>query len=261
MDNNKADMLLLKDTLLEAGKIALKYFKQPVKQWVKNDASPVSEADVEINGYLEKTLLTARPDYGWISEESPNNNLKYKSAINFIVDPIDGTKGFLNHDTQWCIGVAIEQNNEIIAAAIICPALDELYYGAIGEGVYFNDKKFEQETNINEKLVVAVPKKLLNKINIDEVGNAALYSYVPSLLYKIILCARGIIDIVIIYPSCKVWDLAAANLFLKYMGGNLVDFNNKDIIYAKLGEYDKYLFACKNNSCFNKININYIGEL
>lgn len=262
MINNKEDMLLLKNTLIAARKIALKYYKQPLKHWIKNDASPVTEADIRVNEFLEKILLEARPTYGWISEESPNNSLAQKAEINFIVDPIDGTKGFLQHDAQWCIGVAIEKNNEIVAAAIICPALDELYYGAIGEGIYFNEQPFSAVVNKvnNENLIVALPKKLLHKIKHDKLENTELYSYVPSLLYKIILCARGIIDVVIIYPTCKVWDLAAGNLFLKAMDGILVDSNNEAVVYSKLGNYNKYLFACKNNSCFNKIKNNYIGE-
>lgn len=257
MNSYNEDMELLKSTLIKAADIAMHYFKKPVKQWMKTDNSPVSEADIKVNEYLQKTLLEQRPYYGWISEESDDNSLLNKKSINFIVDPIDGTRGFLIHDLYWCIGIAIEQNNEIVASAIICPAIGEFYYGAKNCGAYFNGQPFTSIEHVKsgkESLVLALPRKLLNNIKDRELNNLTLYPYISSLLYKIILCARGIIDVVIIYPSCKVWDIAAANLFLQYTKGILVDYNETTIVYSRLGGgYEHYLFACKNNSYYKTI--------
>lgn len=258
MNSYNEDMMLLKSTLTKAAEIAMHYFKKPVKHWMKTDKSPVSEADIKVNEYLEKTLLSQRPDYGWISEESANNSLLNKKAINFIVDPIDGTRGFLVHDVYWCIGVAIEENNQITASAIICPAIGEFYYGAKGCGAYFNGQPFtciEHVKTNEESLVLGLPTKLLNNIKDKDLNNLTIYPYISSLLYKIILCARGIIDVVVIYPSCKVWDIAAANLFLQYTKGILVDYNETNIVYSHLGEYEHYLFACKNNSYYKTISL------
>lgn len=247
-------MLLLKTVLPQAANIAMQYFKNPVKQWIKNDASVVSEADIKVNEYLQTSLLAQRPDYGWISEESEHNNFNDKKVVNFIVDPIDGTKGFLDHSPYWCIGVAIEENNQIVAAAIICPALNEFYYGAKGSSIYFNDKVFAPIVKSpQQELVLALPTKLLSRVKNKKFNNFVLYGYVPSLLYKILLCARGLIDVVVIYPSCKIWDIAAAHLFLQHSKGSLVDYNNNEVDYYHLGHYEQYLFACKNNSYYQTI--------
>jgi myo-inositol-1(or 4)-monophosphatase len=63
------DLALLLESAREAGKIALRYFKQSPEVWLKGGTSPVSEADYAADRFLNETLLAARPDYGWLSEE------------------------------------------------------------------------------------------------------------------------------------------------------------------------------------------------
>src|SRR5690554_6433291 len=88
------DLALLKSASVHAGIIALGFFKSDLKTWTKHASSPVSEADIAIDDFLGNALRGARPDYGWLSEESVDNDERLSRERVFVIDPIDGTRGF-----------------------------------------------------------------------------------------------------------------------------------------------------------------------
>src|ERR1700719_4541317 len=101
------DAELLKTTVREAGALALALFGTDLKNWTKGASSPVSEADIRVNDLLEKRLRAATPDYGWLSEESADDEQRLGKRLVWIVDPIDGTRGYLARRGDWCVSVAL----------------------------------------------------------------------------------------------------------------------------------------------------------
>ena len=97
------DLALLIEAAREAGRIALRFFRQSPEVWMKGGTSPVSEADYAADKYLNETLLAARPDYGWLSEETTDDAARLSARRTFVVDPIDGTRGFLEGRREWCV--------------------------------------------------------------------------------------------------------------------------------------------------------------
>ena len=89
------DAALLTDTVREAGALALSLFRTELKNWTKGATSPVSEADIAVNDLVEKRLRSATPDYGWLSEESVDDDSRLGKPLVWIVDPIDGTRAYL----------------------------------------------------------------------------------------------------------------------------------------------------------------------
>ena len=117
-----ADLTLLVDAAREAGQIALRFFKQSPEVWLKGGTSPVSEADYAADSFLNEALIAARPDYGWLSEEAADNAARLSARRTFVVDPIDGTRGFLEGRREWCVSIAVVENGRPIAGVLECPA-------------------------------------------------------------------------------------------------------------------------------------------
>ena len=93
------DRALLVDTVREAGHLARAMFRTELRTWTKGASSPVSEADIAVNDLIERKLRAATPDYGWLSEESADDSSRLGKQRVWIVDPIDGTRGYLaGHD-------------------------------------------------------------------------------------------------------------------------------------------------------------------
>jgi len=95
VDAAARDAKLLKETVREAGNLALSMFGRELKNWIKGASSPVSEADIAVNDLLESRLRSAASDYGWLSEESADDADRLSKRRVWIVDPIDGTRNYL----------------------------------------------------------------------------------------------------------------------------------------------------------------------
>jgi myo-inositol-1(or 4)-monophosphatase len=106
---DRDDLTLLEDTARAAGDIARRYFGTDYKRWNKEGGSPVTEADLAVDRFLHDTLTTARPDHGWLSEESADNEERLSRRDVFVVDPIDGTVAFLKGRPHFTICIAITE--------------------------------------------------------------------------------------------------------------------------------------------------------
>ena len=135
LDEIKArDAALLTDTVREAGALALSLFRTDLKNWTKGASSPVSEADIAVNDLVENRLRSATPDYGWLSEESADDETRLGKPLVWIVDPIDGTRAYLAHREDWCVSVALVADATPVLAAVFAPASDEFFFAVRGQG-------------------------------------------------------------------------------------------------------------------------------
>src|SRR4051795_9451880 len=134
------DAALLKQTVLEAGALALSLFRTELKNWTKGASSPVSEADIAVNDLVERRLRAATPDYGWLSEESVDDDSRLGKELAWIVDPIDGTRAYLAGREDWCVSVALVAGSAPVLAAVFAPSSEEFFFAMRGRGATRNDK-------------------------------------------------------------------------------------------------------------------------
>ncbi len=134
------DAALLADTVREAGALALSLFRTELKNWTKGASSPVSEADIAVNDLVESRLRSATPDYGWLSEESADDETRLGKPLVWIVDPIDGTRAYLAGREDWCVSVALVADASPVLAAVFAPATDEFFFAVRGQGATRNDR-------------------------------------------------------------------------------------------------------------------------
>ena len=132
------DLKLLEDTVREAGAIARKYYGGDYRQWSKEGGSPVTEADLAVNKYLLDHLTAARPDYGWLSEENPDDPARLSRREVFVIDPIDGTVAFLKNRPHFTICAAVVQNGRPVAGVVYNPILEECFAARVGAGATLN---------------------------------------------------------------------------------------------------------------------------
>jgi myo-inositol-1(or 4)-monophosphatase len=118
----KRDSALLVAAVREAGALAHSLFRTELRNWTKGASSPVSDADIAVNDLLEQRLRSATPDYGWLSEESADDPARLERRLVWIVDPIDGTRGYLAGKEDWCVSVALVEGALPLLAAVFAPA-------------------------------------------------------------------------------------------------------------------------------------------
>lgn len=225
------DLALLRDAAAEASKIALRYFGKNPGVWMKDGSSPVSEADIEIDRYLRERLLAARPDHGWLSEETADNPSRLQARRTFVIDPIDGTRAFIDGRETWCVAVAIVEAGRPIVGVLDCPAKNEVYAAAVGRGAFKNGARLTVRQPEGE-IVVAGAKPLLDAAPESLQRRWRRVSYIPSLAYRVAMVADGSLHATFVKPSSKDWDLAAADLILEEAGGKILDARGNQLSYA-----------------------------
>lgn len=225
------DLALLRDAAKEAGAIAMRWFRQNPEVWMKAGSSPVSEADYAVDNFLRETLLAARPDYGWLSEETADGEARHAARRVFVVDPIDGTRGFLEGREDWCVSVAVVEGGKSLAGVLQCPARHECFWAEAGQGAFLNGSRLSVARLVGEARI-AGPKPLVEGFGGDWPGGVHRAAYIPSLAYRIAMIAAGRIDATFIKPNSKDWDLAAADLILAEAGGQILDKSGNAPTYA-----------------------------
>lgn len=231
-NQNLEDMALLSEVAKEAGNIALKFFRASNEVWMKEGNSPVSQADLAVNEYLLEKLRSARPDYGWMSEENEDDQSRLASQRTFIVDPIDGTRGFIAGVDEWCISVAIVEANDPVAAILHAPAMDDTYCATNSTPSTMNGSPITVSTPDPVKSITASRK--LNELFEQAYGDTLeVADYIPSLALRIAMVANGRIDAAFARSGANDWDVAAADLILLQAGGNLSDTKGEKLSYNR----------------------------
>ena len=216
------DLALLVEAAREAGRIAFRFFRQSPEVWMKGGTSPVSEADYAADKYLNETLLAARPHYGWLSEEATDDPARLSAKRTFVVDPIDGTRGFLEGRREWCVSIAVVERGRSIAGVLECPAKKETYSAVAGGGAFKNGKRLAVQRP-GPLVLLGGPADMVSALPQDVRIRVKRAEYIPSLAYRLAMVADGSLDATFVKPNSHDWDLAAADLILREAGGEILD--------------------------------------
>lgn len=126
----------------KAGRSLVKDFREVENLQVstKGAGDFVSRADIAAENILKEELMEARPNYGWLAEESSEEQ-GADPTRRWIVDPLDGTTNFLHGMPHWAVSIALEHKGEVVSAVVFDPAKDEMFYAEKGQGCWLNDSK------------------------------------------------------------------------------------------------------------------------
>ena len=218
-----ADTELLRDAASDAAGIAMSHFQANPEIWDKGgDAGPVTEADLAVNAMLETRLRQARPDYGWLSEETEDSSQRLAQKTTFIVDPIDGTRAFIEGSQHWGISIAIVQDGVPVAAAVAMPAKDDLYLATLGTGAEKNGAPLR----VSDRADLTGARILSNKWNFRpefwaEGAPDVARHFRSSLAYRLALVAEGTFEGMLTLRPTWEWDIAAGALLVTEAGGQV----------------------------------------
>jgi myo-inositol-1(or 4)-monophosphatase len=230
------DLALIESAAREAGVIARKYFGGHYKSWDKGKGQPVTEADIAIDRYLNETLLKARPDYGWLSEETRDDPARLGKTRIFVVDPIDGTVAFIKGRPHFSIAIAMVEDGRPLAAVVFNPITDECFSAAHGGGARLNGETI----HVSNQQTIEGCRMLGDKPMFAHPG----WSIAPntpwppmeietrnSIAYRMALVAGGQFDAALALSAKCDWDLAAADLIVHEAGGRVSDYHGAILRY------------------------------
>ncbi len=226
-DGFTADLALLGAAAQGAGKIAARHFKRGAKVWDKGDGQgPVTEADLEVNDYLHATLGAARPDYGWLSEESdPLADMsRVSKSLTFVIDPIDGTRAFIDGQPGFAHALAVVRDGLPVAAVVYLPMLDLTYAAQLGGGATLNGVTISASQPVDATGAKVLAARPTFEPSFWPGGMPPITRHFrPSLAWRLSLVAEGRFDAMLTLRDAWDWDIASAALIATEAGALVTD--------------------------------------
>jgi myo-inositol-1(or 4)-monophosphatase len=225
---SSGDLELLVAAAREAGAIALRRREQGLKIWSKSEGSPVTNADLAANDHLETVLRGARPDYGWLSEESADAAERLERRRIFVVDPIDGTAAFMKQKPWWSVAVAVVEDGRPVAAVVHAPAIAETFDAALGEGARLNGEpiRASEASSLDDASLLA-DARLLERPIWAEPWPQVRVSKRDSIAYRMALVAAGAFDAALALTPKWDWDVCAGALIAEEAGARVSDHHGR----------------------------------
>lgn len=226
------DVELVKAALLRASDVAMQFYRADVKKKQKPDGSLVTAGDLAINEALHDMLTAARPDYGWLSEEGPDDPNRLSRQRCWILDPIDGTRSFAELREEWCIGLCLCENGKPIVCGVIQPTKRLLYLAEAGKGATCNGAPLHMSdaANLNHARLAAraLARQKLEGSGVDPVN----VSYTPQIT-RLAMLAGSEVDIVLSFGPKHDWDIAPGALLVTEAGGKISDEQGRSMIFGQ----------------------------
>ena len=228
----------LLDTFLEAGKVAKEMGRKGVKITIKTDKSPVTDGDLAVDQLLRSKITNLTPDIPIISEETVNIEIKNENKTFWLIDPIDGTREYINKKDEYTLNAALIIDLKPVLGIVYAPAKDRLFF-SYGKGFAF-------EINNGKKVNLNCEKKYTNEIigleNSTGTPSEVLSIYKKNKVsktikmsssFKFCVLASGEADIYAAKARAFEWDIAAGHAILEHAGGSLTTHEEKKISYGK----------------------------
>ena len=243
--NHEKNILELLNIAIDAGKEILNIYNDEIIVNSKEDKSPITKADINSNDLIVNRLKKLESNIPILTEESVVEWKNRKDWIKYwLIDPLDGTKEFINRNGEFTVNISLIENNYPIFGIIYSPVKSLLYYALKNYGCYklktnsnlstlknFNKINIHKEKNITTKVIGSrshSSKEFLNWVE-KKFTNFELITIGSSL--KFCILAEGKADIYPRFGPTSEWDIAAGHIILEEAGGKLKTIDNKDILY------------------------------
>ncbi len=232
----------LLEIVREAARIA--YARWPgaghaLSSWDKTPGNPVSEADLEVDRFLQRELRALLPSAGWLSEETADDKIRTASGLIWLVDPIDGTRDFVAGRSGWAVSVALVCAGRPLIGILAAPARGEEWVAVAGQGATLNDVPLRASTRSEfagaRVPTIALPREDTDLVVVEQPNSIAL---------RIAMVADDRADLVATLRWGFEWDIAAASLIAREAGAQVSDAFGNPLAYNKHDPRDFGVLVC-----------------
>ncbi|MFW6061866.1 MAG: 3'(2'),5'-bisphosphate nucleotidase CysQ [Planctomycetota bacterium] len=226
-----------------AGQAVLRLQREGFDTARKANQDPVTTADLEADALLKDALLGRFPDDGWLSEETRDDPERLKRQRVWVVDPLDGTKEYTKAIPEFCISVALVENNEPAVGVIYNPSSDEMFTAVRDEGAARNGEPIRADRPGDGKPLIAASRSEVGKGKWDRLRDGAELRPAGSAAYKLCLVASGEVDATFTLAPRNEWDIAAGVLIVTEAGGVVSDRAEQPIRFNQPDPLKNGIFA------------------
>ncbi len=235
MQSAASDLSLLEAAAREAGGLARNLLTKPLQIQSKGAAGPVTNIDFAVDALLTERLRNARPDYGWLSEETPDVPAeRIDKARTFMLDPIDGTAALIGKAPQWTISIGVVEHGRAFAGIVYNPMTDEMFVGAPGAHATLNGRPMRASSrdSIEGARMIGQPTRFADR---RWPAPWPQMDIIPrqSIAYRLALVAAGQGDATVLFGFKHDWDVAAGAALVEAAGGKVSDLWGEPLTFNR----------------------------
>ena len=225
---------LAREAALEAGRLVMGYYCDQYEIRDKGKDNPVTTADLAADRTLRQMLLEGAPGTGWLSEETVDSPERLEAEEVWVVDPIDGTKEFIQGVPEFAISIGLAVAGRITVAALYNPARDELFWAERGEGARLNGERIRvtEQSEMEGALLIASRSEFARG-EFESYAVSLQVTKVGSIAYELARVAAGLADLTWSLGPKNEWDIAAGVLLVEEAGGKATDPSGASFVFNR----------------------------
>jgi myo-inositol-1(or 4)-monophosphatase len=218
----------------EAGAIISRYYVPGIDAREKGPDNPVTKADLEANTCIHRLVSEAFPADGWLSEETADSTDRLSKRRVWVVDPLDGTKEFIQHIPEFCVCIALVEDGRPVVGVQYNPAAEQLYVAVRGEGTTCNDVRARVSTTRNVPDAVVLASRSEDKRGEwDPFKSRVHVKLTGSVAFKLAELAAGRGDSTFTLTPKNEWDICAGSILVEEAGGRVTGLDGKPLVFIQ----------------------------
>ena len=260
-----ADLKLARDAARDAGRLVMQYFGRDLEVQHKAPNQPLTEADLAADRLLHQRLLSARPEYGWLSEETADDPVRLARRRVWIVDPIDGTRSFIARRPEFTLSIGLAEDRAAVVGVVYNPARDELFYACRGAGAYVQRgggaavRLAVGTRATSDDVTLLASRSEIAAGEFDPFREHWRIQPTGSTAYKLACVAAGQGDAFVSRGPKSEWDVCAGVLLIEEAGGRATDMNGRE---PQFNGPDPYVHGIIAASCvLHEVLLRRVREL
>ncbi|HEY8485713.1 MAG TPA: 3'(2'),5'-bisphosphate nucleotidase CysQ [Longimicrobiales bacterium] len=239
------ELELVLGAVRDAGAAVMRRFGGDQEVVEKAPGQPLTAADLEADRILRELLGSARPGYGWLSEETADGPDRLERERVWIVDPIDGTRSFIAGRPEFAISVGLVERGKAVVGVVYNPATAELYWAVRGEGAYAGTldggggrrRLRVTDRSTADQAILLASRSELRAGEFDPFHGGWRISPTGSTAYKLAKVAAGEGDVFLSRGPKGEWDVCAGALLVEEAGGRATDLTGRAPEYNRPAPY------------------------
>ncbi len=218
------ELEVVEQAVQEAGEAILRIADEHYKTAATQaDRTVVTKADIEADRILQNHLRSEFPDYGWLSEETKDDDHRLQCSRVWIVDPMDGTREFVMKVPEFVVSVALAENGEVVLGVILNPCTGDLFEAVQGSGTRLNGQSVHCDHRLDGKPDVEVSRSDIEKNRFAGYESHLELRPCGSIAYKLARLAAGQADGTLSVTPKNEWDIAGGVILVTEAGGQVTD--------------------------------------
>ncbi|HEY2986348.1 MAG TPA: 3'(2'),5'-bisphosphate nucleotidase CysQ [Candidatus Binatia bacterium] len=217
----------------EAGAIIMGYYGKEYRIEEKSKNNPVTVADLEANVKIQEILLGRYPADGWLSEESKDDLVRLKTPRVWIIDPIDGTREFIEKIPQFTVSIGLAVEGRPAVGVVYNPAQAKLYKAAKGFGAALNDSPIRVTPRAKVEGAALIVSRSEPRKRFQPFAEICHVQPVGSIAFRLALIGGGEGDAMLTFRALHEWDVCGGVAVVEGAGGVVIDGQGNPITFNR----------------------------